>query len=70
MSDLAALLFNAFLVVQVPIALLVYVDARRLALENPLVYVFGILVPAGGIIVVPIYVSRRDDLPRSGDGDE
>lgn len=63
-SDVALALLVGALAVQLPIAVLVYVDARRLGLENPETYWLGILVPAGGFVVILYYLSARRTLPR------
>ncbi|SEH40208.1 hypothetical protein SAMN05192561_101604 [Halopenitus malekzadehii] len=64
MPELVVLVLLALLVVQIPIAAIVYLDARRLGLENPEIYWLGILIPTGGLIVIPVYLSRRRELPR------
>ncbi|MEY7849360.1 hypothetical protein AB7C87_09190 [Natrarchaeobius sp. A-rgal3] len=64
MDEIVALLLAGVLVVQVPISILVYFDAKRRGLKNPTAYHLGVLVPAAGFVVVPVYLSRRDDLPR------
>ncbi|WP_394740256.1 hypothetical protein [Natronococcus roseus] len=64
MPGLVGLLVTALIVLQVPAAILVYLDAKRLNAENPLVYFYGILVPAAGFVVVPAYLSKREELPR------
>ena len=64
MPGFAGFLVTALIVLQVPVAILVYFDAKRLNAKNPLVYFYGILVPAAGFVVVPVYLSKRDELPR------
>ena len=44
-----------------------YLDAKRLNLENAEGYAMGILVPTGGFVVVPYYVSQRRTLPKRED---
>ncbi|MDQ2050079.1 hypothetical protein RBH26_06235 [Natronolimnohabitans sp. A-GB9] len=65
----AALLLVAALVAQVPISILVYLDARRLELENSSMYYYGIVVPLAGFLVVAVYLSKRTELPRENAGD-
>ncbi|WP_280537096.1 hypothetical protein [Halopenitus sp. POP-27] len=64
MPDLVPLILVALLAVQIPIAAIVYLDARRLGLKNPETYWLGILIPTGGLIVIPVYLSRRHELPQ------
>ncbi len=64
MSNSIILLVLAALALQFPIAILVYIDAKRLDLENPERYWLGIVVPAGGLVVVLYYLSERKTLPR------
>ncbi|MFC4543140.1 hypothetical protein ACFO5R_14515 [Halosolutus amylolyticus] len=67
MESPLAFLLVAVLAVQLPIAVLVAVDARRLGLANPERYELGILVPAGGLVVILVYLSRRRELPREAE---
>ncbi|ELY88288.1 hypothetical protein C483_16296 [Natrialba hulunbeirensis JCM 10989] len=69
MDSLVIVLLMAALLIQVPIALLVRVDARRQGFDNPEMYELGILVPMGGILVVPAYISKRRSLSRSDDAE-
>ncbi|OIB57186.1 hypothetical protein [Natrialba sp. SSL1] len=62
MDSLVIVLLMAALLIQVPIALLVRFDARRQGFDNPEMYELGILVPMGGILVVPAYISKRRSL--------
>jgi hypothetical protein len=68
MADLVVLVLLALLGVQIPIAALVYLDARRLGLKDPEKYWLGILIPTGGFVVIPVYLSRRRELPRADEG--
>ncbi len=63
MSRLVVLLLGA-LVIQHPIAILMYFDAKRLNLKNPEMYWLGVIVPAGGFAVILYYFSERKDLPK------
>ncbi|WP_440765374.1 hypothetical protein [Natronorubrum sp. DTA7] len=50
------------LIVQYLCAIVIYYDAKRLGIENPSHYSMGVYVPLGGVLVIPVYVSRRKDL--------
>ncbi|WP_436343310.1 hypothetical protein [Natronorubrum sp. FCH18a] len=50
------------LIVQYLGAIAIYYDAKRLGIENPSHYSMGVYVPLGGVLVIPVYVSRRADL--------
>ena len=63
-----AALFVA-LVAQYPVAVVVYLDARRLGLRDPATYGLGIVVPAAGFVVALYYLSERATLPRA-DGEK
>jgi hypothetical protein len=65
MSDLVAFLLVAALALQVPVAILAYVDAKRLGFENPEWYWFGIIVPAAGFAVALYYFTERKNLPKA-----
>ncbi|MFP8953269.1 hypothetical protein ACLI4Z_09900 [Natrialbaceae archaeon A-arb3/5] len=67
MNGVVSLLFVGVFIAQVPISILVYFDARRLGLKNPAMYYLGILVPAAGFVVIPVYVSKRGELPRENE---
>ncbi|WP_416839404.1 hypothetical protein [Haloferax sp. DFSO52] len=64
MAELVAFALVGVLLVQFPIALFMYFDAKRLNLENPQKYWFGVTVPAAGFVVILYYFSARKDLPR------
>ena len=70
MPGFAGLLVTALIVLQVPAAVLVYLDSKRLNAKNPITYFYGILVPAAGFVVVPVYRSKRGELPRESDEPE
>ncbi len=63
MPGFVGVLVTALIVLQVPAAILVYLDAKRLNAKSPFVYFYGILVPAAGFVVVPVSLSKRDELP-------
>lgn len=67
MTDWGYLAFVAFLGVQIPLAVLVYIDARRLGLKDPFVWEMGVLVPAAGIPVILYYLSNRKTLPKKSE---
>ena len=64
MSDVVPLFLAVFIFIQLPIAILVYFDARRLNLKQPEKYDLGIIVPAAGFIVIVYYFSNRKELPK------
>lgn len=70
MADLIAVLLVAVIAAQLPIGVVVYLDARRLGLENPERYWLAIIVPMGGLLVFLVYLSRRDRLPRAADASD
>jgi hypothetical protein len=41
-------------------------DAKRLDLENPEMYGFGVVVPTAGLLVALYYFSERRTLPKKG----
>ncbi|WP_459877225.1 hypothetical protein [Halorubrum gandharaense] len=67
MSNTVALLLALVVFAQLPIAIIVYFDARRLGLKQPEKYELGIIVPAAGFIVILYYLSNRRDLPKRGE---
>lgn len=67
MTDWGYVAFVAFLGVQIPLAVLVYIDARRLGLKDPFVWEMGVLVPAAGIPVILYYLSNRKTLPKKSE---
>ncbi|WP_411963137.1 hypothetical protein [Haloferax sp. YSMS24] len=64
MTEPAAFLLVGVLFVQLPLALVMYLDAKRLNLKNPQKYWFGVTVPAAGFVVILYYFSARKDLPK------
>ncbi|SDK83244.1 hypothetical protein [Natronorubrum texcoconense] len=64
MSDLILVLLVGLFAIQIPMAVLVYIDARRLGLENPEQYDLGIILPAAGFLVFAYYLSKRGSLAR------
>ncbi len=53
------------LVIQFPIGILLYLDAKRLDLKNPEMYGLGVIVPAGGFAVILYYLSERKTFRRT-----
>ena len=53
------------LIAQSLCAIMIYYDAKRLGIENPSQYSMGVYVPLGGVLVIPVYVSRRRDLTKA-----
>lgn len=64
MFDAVALVLIGLLALQIPIAVLVHIDARRIGIEHPEWYDMGIIVPAAGFLVIPYYLSNRRRLAR------
>ncbi|XVH33185.1 hypothetical protein ACNS7O_16565 (plasmid) [Haloferacaceae archaeon DSL9] len=65
MESVVILVLVGLILLQLPLALYVYVDAKHRKIENPEVYSLGIWVaPLAGILVFAVYMSRRDELPR------
>jgi len=67
MTDWVYVAFIAFFAVQIPLAILVYIDARRLGLKDPFVWEIGVLAPAAGIPVILYYLSNRKTLPKKAE---
>ena len=73
MADVVPLVLLGALALQIPIGILMYVDAKRLGLKNPELYWLGVVVPTAGFVVILYYFSERRNLPRKdteGTGDE
>lgn len=62
MLDIVIILLLVALVIQFPIGILLYLDAKRLDLKNPELYWLGVIVPAGGFAVILYYLSERKTL--------
>lgn len=69
MPELTVLLLVGALLIQYPIGVWMYFDARHLNLKNPEMYYLGVIVPAGGFIVILYYISNRADLPKKTTND-
>jgi len=64
MTNLLIVLLVGALIVQFPMSILMYIDARRLNLKNPEMYWLGVIAPAAGFVVILYYFSERKSLPR------
>ncbi|MDQ2056356.1 hypothetical protein [Halobellus sp. H-GB7] len=69
MVEPVMLLLIGALLIQLPIGVVMYVDAKRLNLKNPEVYWLGVVAPAVGFVVILYYVSERRNLPTKSEGD-
>lgn len=67
--ELVLVLLVGAIAVQIPIGVLLYLDAKRLGLEHPEVYWLGVVVPAAGFVVILYYASARKELPRTETGE-
>lgn len=64
MSDWIYLLVIGAIVIQIPLGVLMYFDAKRLNLKNPETYWLGVIIPAAGFVVIIWYFSERKSLPK------
>jgi len=64
MSDVIVLILVALIFLQLPVSLIVRLDAKRLNLKQPVKYELGIVVPAAGFMVLIYYLSKRRELPK------
>lgn len=64
MTNVVIGLLAGALIIQFPIGILMYIDARRLDLKNPQMYWLGVIVPAAGFVVILYYFSERKSLPK------
>ncbi|WP_336021835.1 hypothetical protein [Halobellus salinisoli] len=69
MRELVMLLLIGSLFIQLPLAVVMYFDAKRLDLRNPEQYWLGVVVPTVGFIVILYYFSERRNLPKKSDAD-
>jgi len=69
MVEPVLLLLIGALLIQLPIGVVMYVDAKRLNLNNPEVYWLGVVAPAVGFVVILYYVSERRNLPTKSEAD-
>ncbi|MFC6989054.1 hypothetical protein ACFQJD_10680 [Haloplanus sp. GCM10025708] len=64
MADLVPLLLVGAVAIQIPIGILMYLDAKRLGLKNPEIYWLGVVIPAAGFVVILYYFTERRNLPK------
>ncbi|WP_144901188.1 hypothetical protein [Halobellus captivus] len=69
MRELVMLLLVGAVLIQFPLGVVMYFDARRLDLENPEVYWLGVVAPAVGFVVILYYFSERRNLPKKSESD-
>ena len=69
MVEPVMLLLIGALLIQLPIGVVMYVDAKRLNLKNPKVYWLVVVAPAVGFVVILYYVSERRNLPTKSESD-
>jgi len=69
MTEPVILLLVGALLVQLPLGVVMYFDAKRLGLKDPEVYWLGVVVPTVGFVVILYYVSERKNLPKKDDAD-
>ncbi|WP_311171812.1 hypothetical protein [Halobellus ordinarius] len=67
MFDPVVLLLIGVLFLQYPLAVVMYLDARRLNLKHPEQYWLGVVVPTVGVVVILYYFSARRTLPRQSE---
>ncbi|APX96248.1 hypothetical protein SAMN05421809_2328 [Natronorubrum daqingense] len=48
--------------IQALLAILVHIDAKRLGVERPMMWEFGVVTPAAGFLVAAYYFSQRREL--------
>jgi len=70
MTEPVLLLLVGLTLVQLPLGVLLYFDAKRLGLQDPEKYWLGVIVPTLGFVVILYYVSERKNLPKQSDADE
>jgi hypothetical protein len=64
MSDPVPPLLVGAVAIQIPLGVVMYLDARRLKLKDPEVYWLGVVIPAAGFVVVLYYFAERRNLPK------
>ncbi|QCC47324.1 hypothetical protein [Halobellus limi] len=70
MTEPVILLLVGALLLQLPLGVVMYFDAKRLGLKDPEVYWLGVVVPTVGFVVILYYFSERKDLPKKDDPDQ
>ncbi|MFD1685714.1 hypothetical protein [Halobellus litoreus] len=69
MTEPVVLLLVGALLVQLPLGVVMYFDAKRLNLKDPELYWLGVVVPTAGFVVILYYFSKRRDLPKECETD-
>ncbi|WP_049986916.1 hypothetical protein [Halobellus rufus] len=69
MRELVTLLLLGAVLIQLPLGVVMYLDAKRLGLQNPEQYWLGVVVPAAGFVVILYYFSERRNLPKTSESD-
>lgn len=69
MREPVMLLLVGALLIQLPLGVVMYFDAKRLNLKNPEVYWLGVVVPTVGFVVILYYFSERRSLPKASEAD-
>jgi len=64
MAEPVMLLLVGVMLVQLPLGVVMYFDAKRLDLKDPELYWLGVVVPTVGFIVILYYFSERRNLPK------
>ncbi|EMA28055.1 hypothetical protein [Halobiforma nitratireducens] len=64
MEGIVVFLLLLAVVIQIPIAIYVHYDAEHRNLEHAEMYSLGVLLPLGGLPVIPVYFAKRTELPR------
>ena len=69
MTEPVILLLVGVTLIQLPIGVVLYFDAKRLNLKDPELYWLGVIVPTLGFVVILYYVSERKNLPKKSESD-
>ncbi|MFA1611063.1 hypothetical protein [Halobellus rubicundus] len=69
MTEPAVLVLVGAVLIQLPIGVAMYFDAKRLGLKDPELYWLGVVVPTVGFFVILYYLSERRNLPKQSDSD-
>ena len=69
MTEPVLLLLVGLTLVQLPLGVLLYFDAKRLNLKDPELYWLGVVVPTVGFVVILYYLSERKNLPKQSSAD-
>ena len=69
MTEPVILLLVGVTLIQLPLGVVLYFDAKRLNLKDPELYWLGVVVPTVGFVVILYYVSERKNLPKQSESD-